>query len=208
MNRDSTGRFVSFRFFRFLAASGVPTYGYAFNDGVSIEDVSHGVNAVADALGIEERGSDLIDNLDARMAELRERVEAAGLDDSPVSAVRLSDAGAYSIRVGTGESIAFRGLGMAQPEGQQDPSMFRIDLTEENLGMLNSAEHLFVYADDGADAEREAIMASPLWPTLEPVQNDNVHWVDASVWNASDPIALGMILDDIEAAFIEPGEQG
>ena len=36
---------------------------------------------------------------------------------------------------------------------------------------------------------------------------DRVHWVDASVWNASDPIALNMILDDIETLFIEPGEQ-
>lgn len=121
--------------------------------------------------------------------------------------MRLSAGGDYSIRVGTGESIAFRGLGMAQPEGQRDPSLFRIEVSPENVNVLDSADTLFVYTDTGADAEREAIAASPLWPTLRAVQNGQVHWVQASVWNSSDPIGLNMILDDIETMFIEPNEQ-
>lgn len=190
-----------------IAATGIPTYGFAYNDGVSLEDVAHGVGSVAEVLDKGEEGDAMITALEERMAELTERVQAAGLDDRPVSAVRLSDGGAYSIRVGTGESIAFRGAGLAQPEGQQDPSMFRIDLTEENLNVLNSADTLFVYTDDGAEAEKDAIASTPLWPTLTAVQNDRVHWVDASVWNSSDPIALNLILDDIETMFIEPGEE-
>ena len=190
-----------------IAASGIPTYGFAYNDGVSIEDVSSGVASVAEVLGVSAEGDALMSALDDRMAALHERVDAAGLDTLPVSAVRLSDGGAYSIRVGTGESIAFRGIGLAQPEGQQDPSAFRIDFTEENLNILNASDSLFVYTDDGAEAEKEAITSTPLWPTLSAVQNDRVHWVDASVWNSSDPIALDMILDDIEKMFIEPAEQ-
>lgn len=190
-----------------IAASGIPTYGFAYNDGVSIEDVSNGIQSIAAVLGKADEGDALMKKLNDRMIELHERVESAGLDNLPVSAVRLSDGGAYSIRVGTGESIAFRGVGLAQPEGQQDPSAFRIDLTEETLNLLDSADTLFVYTDDGAEAEKDAITSTPLWPTLSAVKNDRVHWVDASVWNASDPIALNMILDDIETMFIEPGEQ-
>lgn len=190
-----------------IAASGIPTYGFAYNDGVSIEDVSSGVASVAEVLGMTDEGDALLSALDDRMTALHERVDAAGLDTLPVSAVRLSDGGAYSIRVGTGESIAFRGIGLAQPEGQQDPSAFRIDFTEENLNILNASDSLFVYTDDGAEAEKEAITSTPLWPTLSAVQNDRVHWVDASVWNSSDPVALDMILDDIEETFIKPAEQ-
>lgn len=190
-----------------IAASGVPVYGYAYNDGVSLEDVTAGISSVADALGKQKESEALMSALTERMSELKDRVAAAGLSDKPVSAVRLSDGGEYSIRVGTGESIAFRALGMAQPEGQQDPSMFRIELTEENLSVLSSADTLFVYTDDGAEAEKEQISSTPLWSTLPAVQQDRVHWVAASVWNASDPIGLGMILDDIESLFIEPAEQ-
>lgn len=189
-----------------IAATGVPTFGYAYNDGVSLEDVDHGLSAVALALNEEAAAETVMGDLTDRMEGLHERVAAAGLADDPVSAVRLSADGQYSIRVGTGESIAFRALGMAQPEGQQDPSAFRIDLSEENLGVLASADSLFVYTDDGAEAEREAISSSPLWSTLPAVRDERVHWVLASVWNASDPIGLGMILDDIETLFIEPAE--
>lgn len=190
-----------------IAATGIPTYGFAYNDGVSIDDVANGVSSVASVLGKSSEGDALMAALDERMAGLTERVDAAGLDDRPVSAVRLSADGAYSIRVGTGESIAFRGAGLSQPEGQQDPTAFRIDLSAENLDLLDSADTLFVYTDDGAEAEKDTITSSPLWPTIAAVREDRVHWVDASVWNASDPIALTMILDDIETMFVEPGEQ-
>lgn len=190
-----------------IAATGIPTYGFAYNDGVSIDDVANGVSSVASVLGKSSEGDALMAALDERMAGLTERVDAAGLDDRPVSAVRLSADGAYSIRVGTGESIAFRGAGLSQPEGQQDPTAFRIDLSAENLDLLDSADTLFVYTDDGAEAEKDTITSSPLWPTIAAVREDRVHWVDASVWNASDPIALTMILDDIETMVVEPGEQ-
>ncbi|OZD05210.1 hypothetical protein CH275_12765 [Rhodococcus sp. 06-235-1A] len=190
-----------------LAASGVPTYGFAYNDGVSLDDVSNGVASVGEVLGKQDKAEHLMQDLTERMAELKQRVSDTGLADKPVSAVRLSERGEYSIRVGTGESIAFRGLGMAQPEGQQDPSVFRIDITDETLNILASADTLFVYNDEGSDAERDAISTAPLWSTLPAVQQDRVHWVSASAWNSSDPIGLGLILDDIETLFIEPAEQ-
>ncbi|WP_460703821.1 iron-siderophore ABC transporter substrate-binding protein [Myceligenerans halotolerans] len=187
-------------------ASGVPTFGFAYDDGVSLDDVRNGVTEVAGALGKAEEGERLLANLEERMAGLADRVEAAGLSGKPVSAVRLSDGGNYSIRVGTGESIVFRALGVAQPEGQRDPSMFRIELSEENLDLLEAADTIFVYVDDNAAAEREEFISSPLWPTLPAVEAGRVHWVNSGVWNSSDPVGLGKILDDIETSFIEPAE--
>ncbi|KJC63038.1 iron-siderophore ABC transporter substrate-binding protein [Agreia bicolorata] len=188
-------------------ASGVPTFGYAFDDGVSFDDLKHGVTEVASVLGKKEAGEKLISGLEQRMTDLAARVKSAGLSDKPVSAVRLSDGGNYSIRVGTSESIAFRALGIAQPEGQQDPSLFRIELTAENLNELAKADTLFVYVDDNSPAEKEKFTSSPLWPTLPAVQANRVHWVSSGVWNSSDPVGLDKILDDIEKDFIEPAEQ-
>ena len=74
-------------------------------------------------------------------------------------------------------------------------------------GLLESGDTRFVYTDDGAEAGKDAITSSPLWPTLAAVREDRVHWVDAGGWNASDPVALNMILDDSETMFVGPGEQ-
>ncbi|WP_460707695.1 TroA family protein [Myceligenerans halotolerans] len=116
---------------------------------------------------------------------LKARVEAAGLTEQPVSTLRLSEDGSYSIRIGTSESIAYRALGVAQPEGQTDPDDFSIDVGEENLDLLDSAHTLFVYVDDTADGEREKVESSPLWKTLPAVENNRVHFVDSGVWNSA-----------------------
>nr|WP_245324917.1 ABC transporter substrate-binding protein [Microbacterium amylolyticum] len=158
------------------------------------------------AVNRENEAQQQLDALDQRLDDLRERVAAAGLGDKPVSVLRVSPDGNRSIRVGTSESIAFRALGIAQPEAQTDPEEFRIDVSEENLDVLDGADTLFVYVDDTAEAERERIESSPLWNRLPAVQADRVHFVSSGVWNSADIIGFGNILDDIEEFFIEPGE--
>lgn len=188
------------------AAAALPTFGYAY-DYVYLEDIKKNFTEVARAVGKDEEATQRLAALDERLAELKERVTAAGLDDKPVSVLRVSEDGNYSIRVGTSESIAFRALGIAQPEGQTDPEQFRIDISEENLNLLDSADTLFVYVDDTAVGEQEKIESSPLWQTLPAVQADRVHFVSSGVWNSADIIGFEHVLDDIETFFIEPGEQ-
>jgi ABC-type Fe3+-hydroxamate transport system substrate-binding protein len=130
----------------------------------------------------------------------------AGLADKPVSVVRLSQDANYSIRIGTSESIAFRALGMAQPGGQQNPDDFRVELSLENLNVLNDADTVFLYVDDNAASELETVTQNAVWQSLEPIQNGRVHQVNSGVWNSIDIIGLMRILDDIETYFIAPAE--
>ncbi|MCW4354258.1 ABC transporter substrate-binding protein [Hoyosella sp. YIM 151337] len=187
------------------AQAAMATYGYMYNY-VYLEHIHTNLNEVAKPLRKETEARALIAELDARIAALRERVVAAGLTDKPVSVVRLSMDGDYSIRVGTSESIALRALGIAQPDGQRNPEDFRIDLSPENLTLLNSADTLFVYVDDNAKGERDAVESSPLWPTLNAVRSGNVHFVSSGVWNSADIVGLGLILDDIERYHVTPAE--
>ncbi len=187
------------------AAEALPTFGYVYNY-VHLDEIKKNFTEVARALGEEETADARLEQLDDRLAELKARVAAADLTDQPVSTLRVSADGSYSIRIGTSESIAFRALGIAQPEGQTDPDDFSIDVSEENLDLLDSADMLFVYVDDTADGERERIESSPLWERLPAVENDRVHFVSSGVWNSVDIDGFELILDDIEELFLAPAE--
>ncbi|MEM8708999.1 MAG: iron-siderophore ABC transporter substrate-binding protein, partial [Actinomycetota bacterium] len=61
---------------------------------------------------------------------------------------------------------------------------------------------IYLYVDDPDDApEYDAILASPLWQTLDAVQNGRVHLVDGGVWNGISIPAAHLILDDLEATL-------
>ncbi|GAA4815452.1 ABC transporter substrate-binding protein [Nocardioides caeni] len=188
-------------------ATGVPTFGYLYNY-VHLEQIEHNFTETARAVGKEDVATERLEALHDRIAELAERVEQAGLGDVPVSVLRVGEDGFRSIRIGTSESIAFRALGIAQPEGQTDPEQFSIDISEENLDLLDSAHTLFVYEDDTGVGELDEVESSPLWEGLPAVQAGRVHQVSSGVWNSIDITGFELILDDIEEYFIAPAEAG
>jgi iron complex transport system substrate-binding protein len=177
------------------------THGYTY-----IEELQHNVDEIARAVDRRDRARELMRAYEDRTKELKERVRRSGLTDTPVSVVRLSQDANYSIRIGTSESIAFRALGITQPEGQRDPDKFSIEFSLERLAILNQADTVFVYVDDNASAERAAVVDSPLWRSLEPVRRGRVHFVNSGVWNSIDIPGLMVILDDIEKFFLAPRE--
>ena len=187
------------------AAEALPTFGYVYNY-VQLEQIKENFTEVARALNKEDVAEERLAQLDERLAGLKERVAAAGLTDKPVSVLRVSEEGSRSIRVGTSESIAFRALGIAQPQGQQNPDDFSIEISEENLDALDTAHTLFVYVDDTAEGEREKVESSPLWKTLPAVRAGRVHYVSSGIWNSPDIGGFELILDDIEKYFIAPAE--
>jgi iron complex transport system substrate-binding protein len=187
------------------AADAIPTFGYVYNY-VYLEEIKRNFTEIARAVNKEDEAAQRLAELDERIAELKARVKEAGLTDEPVSVLRVGEDGWRSIRIGTSESIAFRALGIAQPEGQTDPEDFSIDISEENLDLLDSAHTLFVYVDDTAEGEQEKVESSPLWSTLPAVKAGRVHYVNSGIWNSIDIDGFELILDDIETYFIEPAE--
>lgn len=64
---------------------------------------------------------------------------------------------------------------------------------------------MFLYVDDNA-AEERALLESPLWLGLEPVQAGRVFEVNSGVWNSIDIIGAMRVLDDIEQTLIAAAE--
>ncbi|MPZ99549.1 MAG: ABC transporter substrate-binding protein [Dehalococcoidia bacterium] len=188
---------------RYKAA--LPTFGYQYGY-TYIEEITLNLTEVARALNRSERAQELIDQYEERVAGLRQRTSDAGLADKPVSVIRLSQDGNYSIRIGSSESIVFRALGIAQPEGQRNPDDFSIEVSLENLNLLNEADTVFVYVDDNAASEQSVVTENAVWQSLEPVRNNRVHFVNSGIWNSIDIIGLMHILDDVEELLIAPAE--
>ncbi|MGH2584110.1 MAG: iron-siderophore ABC transporter substrate-binding protein [Dehalococcoidia bacterium] len=195
-NKENCGRY------RLVA----PTFCYEYWYSTE-EEIKRNLTEVAKVLGQEEQARQVLAAYDARVAELKRRVAAAGLNDKPVSVLRLSGDGNYSIRVGTSESIVFRALGIAQPPDQRDPAAFRIVVSLERLHLLDEADTVYIYVDDNAKDQQSIVVDSPLYQNLNVVKNGRVHFVNSGIWNSVDMIGAMRIMDDIERTFIAPAEE-
>jgi len=171
-------------------------------DYVYEEDIKQNVISVAAARGIEDAADEIIADYDARVADLSEQVRAAGFNDKSVTVIRVFQDGTYSIRVGTSESIVFRAVGIPQPEGQQDPEEFSIDLSLERLNVLNEAYAIVVYIDDNSQETPESLLDLEVWQGLTPVQEERIIFVSSGVWNSIDILGAMEIMNDVEEQLL------
>ncbi|MFT4040063.1 MAG: ABC transporter substrate-binding protein [Thermomicrobiales bacterium] len=180
------------------------TFAYEQNY-VYEEDLKQNLLDVATALNLEENAAGVLAAYDARVSALRQAVQDAGFADKPVTVLRVFNDGGYSIRIGTSESIIFRAIGIPQPEGQQDPTLFSIDVSPERLDILNDAYAVVVYVDDNSTVTQEQILSSPLWQSVTAVQEDRVIFVNSGIWNSIEIPGAMAIMDDIEQHLLPLG---
>ncbi|MEM8706519.1 MAG: ABC transporter substrate-binding protein [Actinomycetota bacterium] len=170
---------------------------------------------VADALNELERMDALLADYQERADDLGERIRAA-YDDPTIAFFRIRPG---SLRIHT--SLHFAGnilddVGLQMPEMwrrefSDDPIqnlMSRVEvISEEQVGLLADADHIFVTVQGSAaqtaaevQAAADEIFGSALWATLPAVQNDQVNFVDG-YWIAGTLRAAEAALDDLEAYF-------
>jgi iron complex transport system substrate-binding protein len=178
----------------------MPTFCYEYNF-IYEEQIKNNVLELGRALNLENKAEAVISDFDDRVADMKRKVRDAGFTDKPVSVVRVLDANTYAIRIGTLESIVFRAIGIPQPEGQRDPLKFQVEISSENLEVLNESYALVVYADDDDFRGRQSVTQPvirdhPVWQALTPVKEGRVVFLPP--WNGADlPKAL-TIMDEIE----------
>ncbi|MEO1059616.1 MAG: hypothetical protein AAFY28_22155, partial [Actinomycetota bacterium] len=164
------------------------------------ERIAESVDATADMTA-------QLEQYDARVADLQ-RQFADRLSDE-VSVVRaLGD----QIRLHTRYHFAgqvLEDLGFARPSSQQtdDPSERFIQVSLEQLELADG-DVVFVFgagslgsAGEGVDDSVQAIIDSPLYPTLRIANNGGITVVDPLAWQQGGLPAALLILDDVEAAL-------
>lgn len=170
---------------------------------------------VGDVLNRRARAEELIEEYEARVADLAERF--APLADRTFCILSAADEGA---RI-DGPDQSFPGpifaelvlrLGPRDFAGAElNPVSGQLSFSLEYLSELNQVDGLVIWPRREGDDRIEAIEGNELWQRLDTVTEDRVALVVEDTWLQGSVISANLILDDLErllAPLLEDAEDG
>jgi iron complex transport system substrate-binding protein len=166
-----------------------------YTDG-SADDVKATLDGIAAALGRKAEAQKAAAEYDRHLAEVREKVQASPLKDQRVGLLRFDKDGWAGIRTGDSGTAVLSELGVQGPTWPKPTVDGYVEISEENLGLLDRADLLLVTTDDDVVVENLRMLKSPLWKRLAVVSEGRTRFVGA--WNGGDLPQLHQILDDVE----------
>lgn len=157
------------------------------------------------ALNKEEKGNEVLQKYDSRIADLKEK-----LGDKlkmKVSMVRFMAGDVRIYHKDTFSGVILNQLGFARPESQNVNDFAEKNVTKERIPAMDG-DILFYFTYDTGDGKASSLekewIEDPLFQNLEVAKTGNVHKVDDTIWNtAGGVIAANLMLDDIEKNFLK-----
>ena len=162
----------------------------------------------ADALGRVDRARDLLDEYELRVQSFGQRVrEVTGRppDEITVSLIRIRP---DAIRVYLPNSFAgsiMAEVGLSRPQAQQETSDRSVlELSLEEIPNL-ATDHIIQFQTDfDTEVDTERVFSSPLWASLEAVQQGDFHRATNGEWYLEGGVYYAnFVLDDLERFLIE-----
>jgi iron complex transport system substrate-binding protein len=155
----------------------------------------------ADAMGKAAEGGQLIADYDAHVAELQAALGDA-LDTTTVSIVRFRPGQVRLYLKSSYIGYILQDIGLTRP-ASQDQDVFSAEISLEQVGDVD-ADYIFITGYDVDDSERATFLESPLWQTLEAVQNGHAIDVNDDTWIAGLGVqAANLVLDDLETLLTQ-----
>ncbi|PLS02626.1 ABC transporter substrate-binding protein [Neobacillus cucumis] len=159
----------------------------------------------AKALNKEEKGNEVIQNYDSRVASLKK--ELGDKTQMKVSMVRFMAGEVRIYHKDTFSGVILNDLGFARPDSQNVDDFAERNVTKERIPAMDG-DILFYFTYDtgdgkGSELEKEWI-ADPLFKNLEVAKKGEVHKVSDTIWNtAGGVLAANLMLDDMEKIFLK-----
>lgn len=159
----------------------------------------------AKALNKEEKGKEVLEQYEARIAELKEKL--GDKLNMKVSMVRFMAGEVRIYHKDTFSGVILGDLGFARPESQNVDDFAERNVTKERIPAMEG-DILFYFTYEtgdgkGSELEKEWI-ADPLFKNLEVAKKGEVHKVSDTIWNtAGGVLAANLMLDDIEEIFLK-----
>ncbi|MBD2848470.1 iron-siderophore ABC transporter substrate-binding protein [Paenibacillus sp. IB182496] len=146
--------------------------------------------------GKEAEAAQLLEDLDAKIAELHSTLGDA-LETTEVSLLRpRKDRVSVYLKPGFTGGVAEK-VGIKRPALQDRDDDFNFNVTEEQIADLDGDVIILFGRETEQDYFEQKIKTSPLWQTLEAVQNDRVYPADWEVWLSGHGIqAVNLMIDD------------
>lgn len=178
-----------------LRQTGIPVFA-AFNGYLSVDEFYRLMNDAGTAVRREDKARQILADFEARLAEVKSRIQASGEVES-----------AAFLRVWPWDGTTANTLmplldALEVPGDRADAAAFSIEVSPENLSQFNQ-DVLFV--GDGQDQAKTkaALEANPLWAQLPAVAAGRVVWVSDLTWGSGYSMpAVDSMLTDIERAYL------
>jgi len=159
----------------------------------------------AEATNEEDKGEEVLDNFDNRIAELQEKF--ADKLDTEISLVRFMAGDVRIYHKDTFAGVILEQIGFARPKEQDKDDFAETNLSEERIPAMDG-DILFYFTYETGDGEaktlEEDFINNPLFQNLQVAKDGNVHKVDDAIWNtAGGVIAANKMLDELEEIMEE-----
>ncbi|MBM7652011.1 ABC transporter substrate-binding protein [Neobacillus cucumis] len=159
----------------------------------------------AKALNKVDKGKEVIQDYDSRIATLKEKL--GDKTKMKVSMVRFMAGQVRIYHKDSFSGVILNDLGFARPESQDKNDFAELNVTKERIPAMDG-DILFYFTYDtgdgkGSELEKEWI-DDPLFKNLEVAKKGEVHKVSDPIWNtAGGVLAANLMLDDIEKIFLK-----
>lgn len=167
------------------------------------------LTAVAEALGIPEKGKAVLAEYDQKVAEGKAALQQA-LGQEKVAVIRLNVADKTVALFGIKNrftGVLYNQFGLIPVPLAAEMKEFQSIISEEVIPELE-ADHIIVFPDNGgwdtaANQEAIKILDGPLWKNLPAVKNGNIYRMERSHWQSGAITANQMKLDDLLKAMVK-----
>lgn len=166
------------------------------------------VETLATATGTEDKGVELLEGFDAKVAEGKKALEEAGVAGaSYVMADGWVNNGTVSVRMYTpGSFLGAVGaeLGLANAwAGEGDPDYGLAQTDVEGLTALSDVQFVYAASDSEADPFAEGLAGNAIWEQLPFVVAGDVHRIPDGIWMFGGPASANTYVDALVAALTQ-----
>jgi len=156
---------------------------------------------LAQQLGKAELAQAQLDDMDAELARLKQKIVLAGLADKPVAYGKFVGMG-YGLRVFSTQSLAASVVNKIGLNYAWDNHLPGKDFTHLQLEQIQLLEDTALILVKESESKGERMTLSPLWAQHQFVKNDDIYYVPA-LWSFGGPVSVVRMARAFTAALLE-----
>ncbi|MDO3411150.1 ABC transporter substrate-binding protein [Saccharibacillus sp. CPCC 101409] len=168
-----------------------------------LQDSKKVLLAVADALGIPDKGQEVLDQYEQTVADDKAKLQET-VGGETVAVLRLNGGDKTMALFGVKNRYTgsiYSELGLTPHPLAGEMTEYQEIISEEGLADLD-ADHIFIFPANGdwdseENKEAEKLLERPVWQSLKAVKNDHVYVVERSYWQSGGIRANLMKFEDV-----------
>lgn len=181
---------------------------FGADTGGQLDNVRQDVRLLAEVTGTQERGEELIAEMDATLAEAATAVQDAGAAGTPfLMADGWKEGSTVSVRMFADHSLVSdiaEEIGLVnawQEPGDEAYGLAQTDV--EGLSPFTDPDLHFYYSASDDDVFAGDLSGNPIWDSLPFVQQDQITHLEPGTWTFGGPISVMSIAEQFAAPYLD-----